>query len=82
MDPSMRQFVLHRAAGPRAWLTVFVPGVVLLAVGLAIAIWPQLLAAMVAAAFLSLGGLFVLVALKMRGSAGRTPFDGMGGWRQ
>lgn len=53
----MRDFVLMgRSAGRRAWLVPFVPGLALMAFGLLIAMFPQLLVALVAGLFV-IGGL-------------------------
>lgn len=48
------------------WSAFLVQGIVLLSLGLLILIWPALLVAMVAAAFLLSGVLFIVTAVKIR----------------
>ena len=69
----MREFVVTRGVGPRAWLVPFVPGMVLLALGVAILVWPKLLVAMVSAVFLLIGAGLAGLGWRLKQGGGFPP---------
>jgi len=70
----MRDYVLMgRNAGRRAWLLPFVPGLALLAFGLLVAVYPQLLVAMVSALFAILGLGLMSVGWRLRALGSARP---------
>ena len=73
----MREFVLMGGrAGGRAWLVMFVPGLMLVALGVLIVLLPQLLIAMVAACFIVAGLALASMGWRMRNMGG---LGGIGG---
>lgn len=62
----MLEFVIGRAAGPKGWLVVFVPGVVLMALGVLIWVWPDVLVALVAGILLSVGAALAGLGWRLR----------------
>ena len=66
----VRRIVLSGAAPAGAWLVLFVPGMALIALGVAIAVWPQLLVAMVAGVFILLGVVIASIGWRLRSGAG------------
>ena len=75
----MREFVLMgRGGGGRTWLVMFVPGVMLIVLGVLIVMMPQLLIAMVAACFIVAGLGLASMGWRMRSMGG---MSGLGGIR-
>ena len=66
--------------GPPGWL-VYVPGAIMIGLGLAILFLPQLLQLLVASLCFFIGTALILAprGLRNRFGPGRNPFDGLGG---
>lgn len=75
----MREYTLMgRGAGGRTWLVMFVPGMMLIVLGVLIVLMPQLLIAMVAACFIVAGLGLASMGWRMRSMGG---IVGLGGFR-
>ena len=75
----MKEFVLMgRGGGGRAWLVMFVPGLLLVALGVLIVVVPKLLVAMVAAIFIVAGLGLASMGWRLR-SLGRMGGGPLGG---
>jgi hypothetical protein len=85
MGRMVNEFVIGRVGrwagplGPRGWLVLFVPGVTLMAFGVLITIWPQLLVALIAGICLAAGALLAVAGWRLRPPSSRFGGSGFGG---
>ena len=70
----MREFVIHTRDGRPSWLAIFIPGMALFMFGVLTLVLPQLLVALVAAIFMSVGLLLAGIGWRLRqgGSLGQS----------